>query len=72
MLHGKEMKVADGIKVANELALSKDIILDYLGDPKVITRSLTVKEGSRRVSVREKDLTSHCFENGRGATSQRM
>ena len=42
MARGKN--VAERIKVANPLNLNKEIILDYLGGPNVISGSLKMKE----------------------------
>lgn len=43
-------KVADGIMVGDQLAFSKDIILDYLGDFSVITKVLKTERGRQKRS----------------------
>lgn len=54
MLYSKEeLRLQVKIKVVNQLTLKQEIILDYLGGLKVITKViLNVEEWFRRVSVR--------------------
>lgn len=44
-----KIKVADGIKIANQLTLNIESIVDYPGGPKSITKDLKGKERSSRV-----------------------
>ena len=49
------MKVADGIKVANQLEpCTEEIILDYLGEPGVIT-SVPIRERGRQEDYSQSD-----------------
>ena len=41
------MRVVVGMKIANKLILSREIILDYLGGHNIITRILRMGVGSR-------------------------
>lgn len=42
-----KIKVADGIKVVNQLTLYRDTILDYLGYHNVITMVLKCRKGEQ-------------------------
>ena len=48
------MRVAVGMKIANKLILSREIILDYLGGHGIITRILRMGVGSRSERERRK------------------
>lgn len=45
-------KVADGVKVANQLTLNKENILDYLSGSDVITQAFRCGRGRRNCQCR--------------------
>lgn len=48
----ERIKITDGIKVSNQLILNREIFLDYLSRPNVITKVFQEMEGGgRRASV---------------------
>lgn len=60
------MKVADGIKVANQWSLRWGVILAYLGRPSVIIRVFISRKGKQKRNngtdgTCEKDSAQHCW-----------
>lgn len=53
-----EIRVAGGIKIASQLTLNKEMILDYLGEPNIITVVLKSRSRGRQTGESDGDVTT--------------